>query len=63
MSSQSSDNNAPSHSHIKVRIPEELEYFLLEEAKRLGITPDELVQQAVGSYCLSQMKAQRGWRD
>ena len=63
MSSQSPDNNAPRLSHIEILIPEELEYFLLEEAKRRGITPDELVQQAVGSYCLNQIKAQRGWRD
>jgi len=36
---------------IEVRIPNELEYFIAETAEELEITPDELVQQAVGFYC------------
>ena len=44
-------NPSPSHSEIDVQIPEELEYFITEAAEDLEITPDELVQQAVGSYC------------
>ena len=40
----------PSHE-IEVRIPDELEYFVAETAEDLEITPDELVQQAVGFYC------------
>ena len=36
---------------IEVRIPDELEFFIAETAEDLEITPDELVQQAVGFYC------------
>ena len=36
---------------VEFRIPDELEYFIAETAKDLEITPDELVQQAVGFYC------------
>ncbi len=40
---------------IDVSIPEDLEYFVTETAEDLEITPDELVQQAVRSYCKKQL--------
>ena len=46
----------PSHSEIDVRIPDELEYYLAEAAEDLEITPDELVRQAVSSYCRDQQR-------
>lgn len=45
----------PHPSMIDVSIPEELEYFVTETAEDLEITPDELVQQAVRSYCKKQL--------
>jgi len=44
-------------SFIEVQIPAELEYFLAETAEDLEITPDELVQQAVGSYCREKLRS------
>jgi hypothetical protein len=46
-----STHSIPSHASVEVQIPEELEFFLAETAEDLEITPEELVQQAVGSYC------------
>jgi len=46
--------SSPSSSYIEVRIPDELEYFLAEAAEDLEITPDELVRQAISSYCRDQ---------
>jgi len=39
---------------IEIRIPDELQYFLAEAAEDLEITPDELVRQAISSYCREQ---------
>jgi len=50
-----STQTKPSTSAIEVQIPEEFEYFLSETAEDLEITPDELVQQAVGSYCREKL--------
>jgi len=55
MQKPSSQTN-PSTSAIEVQIPDELEYFLAETAEDLEITPDELVQQAVGSYCREKLR-------
>jgi len=54
MSIQNYNTPSPSSSYIEVRIPDELEYFLTEAAEDLEITPDELVRQAVSSYCRGQ---------
>jgi len=43
-----------SPSEIDVQIPEELEYHLAEAAEDLEITSDELVRQAIHSYCRKQ---------
>jgi hypothetical protein len=51
-----STQTKPSNSAIDVHIPEELEYFLSETAEDLEITPDELVRQAVGSYCREKLR-------
>ena len=51
-----STQTKPSTSAIEVQLPEELEYFLAETAEDLEITPDELVQQAVGSYCREKLR-------
>ena len=47
--------SSPHPSMIDVSIPEDLEYFVTETAEDLEITPDELVQQAVRSYCKKQL--------
>ena len=47
----------PSHEsriHIEICIPDELQYFLSETAEDLEITTDELVRQAISSYCREQ---------
>jgi len=56
MSTHPNKNPIPTHVSIEVQIPEELEYFLSETAEDLEITPDELVQQAVGSYCREKLR-------
>lgn len=56
MSTHPNKNPIPTHVSIEVQIPEELEYFLSETAEDLEITPDELVQQAVGSYCREKLE-------
>jgi hypothetical protein len=55
ISNTHSDSNSP---EVEIHIPDELVYFLTETAKDLGITPDELVRQAVSSYC-REMKGRR----
>lgn len=45
----------PSHVSVEVQIPEELEFYLAETAEDLEICPEELVQQAVGSYCREKL--------
>lgn len=51
MRTPSFQNPTPSHVSVEVQIPEELEFYLAEAAEDLEISPEELVQQAVGSYC------------
>jgi hypothetical protein len=57
------ENTTALHTVIEVKIPEELEFFLLEDSARLGMAPDELVRQAVRSYCLKQPGFRNGGRD
>jgi len=56
MSTHPNKNLIPTHVSIEVQLPEELEYFLAETAEDLEITPDELVQQAAGSYCREKLR-------
>jgi len=56
MSTHPNKNPITTHVSIEVQLPEELEYFLAETAEDLEITPDELVQQAVGSYCREKLR-------
>lgn len=41
----------PPDASVEMQISGELQYFLTETAEDLEITPDELVRQAVSSYC------------
>jgi len=45
---------SPFHSGINVLIPDELKCYLSEAAEDLEITADELVPQAISSYCRDQ---------
>ena len=54
MTYQNFNNPSPFASEINVLIPDELKCYLSEAAEDLEITPDELVPQAVSSYCRDQ---------
>ena len=41
-------------TEIEICIPDELQYLLAEAAEDLEITTDELVRQAISSYCREQ---------
>ncbi|MCE9588112.1 MAG: hypothetical protein K8R57_07345 [Verrucomicrobia bacterium] len=57
MTYQNFKKPSPFHFEIDVEIPEELEYFVTETCRNLQIAPDELVRQAVGSYCREKQGA------
>jgi hypothetical protein len=54
MTYQNFNNPYPFHSGINVLIPDELKCYLSEAAEDLEITADELVPQAISSYCRDQ---------
>lgn len=57
MTYQNFKKPSPFHLEIDVEIPEQLEYFVTETCRNLQIAPDELVRQAVGSYCREKQGA------